>query len=60
MDWLKNNGCPFNTKTFSIMVDKSDIVKIKWLFKNGCPYDKKECLKYANNNIIKKWIEENL
>ena len=38
MKWLKENGCEFDSGTFSSAVENGNLDNIKWLKENGCHY----------------------
>ena len=38
MKWLKDNGCPCDTLTFSNASKNGNLENMKWLKENGCPW----------------------
>ena len=39
MKWLKEKGCPWDSRTFASAARVGDLSKMKWLKANKCPWD---------------------
>ena len=37
--WLKENGCPWDTRTCTFAALNGHLEVLKWLKENGCPWD---------------------
>jgi len=61
LEWLLENGCPWNSYTSLYAVQTKNIEIVKWLFNNGCPFDEYTLYVSAGsgNLDILKWIVEN-
>jgi hypothetical protein len=38
--WLKEQGCPWNARVFTVAIEKGDREIIRWLYEEECPIDK--------------------
>ncbi len=39
MKWFKENGCPWDSNTFSIAAENGNLENMKWLKENECPWN---------------------
>ena len=74
MEWLKAQGCPFTTRTFSQaaqgninyhsgfkVINFVDIRVLEWLKENNCPWDEETFASAVENGNLEnmKWLKSN-
>ena len=61
MEWLKENKCPLNEKTFKYAVSFGTFEAMKWLLVNKCPWDDYAFRYEAEHKYIKilEWMKDN-
>ena len=58
---VKENGCPWNGRTFEEAAENGNLENMKWLKENGCPWGENIFLEVAENENLEnmKWLKEN-
>ncbi len=49
MKWLRKNGCPWDSNTFSSAAENGNLENMKWLKKNGCPWNENTFVEAEEN-----------
>ena len=49
LQYLHENGCPWDSNTCLYAADNGDLPVLKYLHENGCPWDRCTCLFAANH-----------
>lgn len=58
LEWLHNNGCPWDSEACAEAAYKGDIDMLRWLHTHGCPWDSEACAKAAEagNMDVLVWL----
>jgi hypothetical protein len=61
LQWLHEQGCPWDKGTFTAAVGYGDVDILTWLREQGCPWDLSEAWKMATEKgrmDLVQWLQE--
>ena len=61
LEWLRENGCPWDETTCSGAAENGHLEVLKWAHENGCTWDEYTCRGAAKGGHLEvlKWAREN-